>query len=388
LHGRTLKSFTHDIDDLENFRAGFMGIRKSRLAPREVSYISEKFRQAKFDFNEKQLRPYFQLENVITELFEAASRLYNIKFVQQPTFFINKETDLFPKGMIPVWHRDVKYFNAFEENGDYIGGLQMDIHPRESKHAGGWTSDTKSGYLNENSIWHSPTATICTNLTPSTENTPSLLSHKEVETSFHEFGHTLHHLFAKIKYASMNGANIAWDFVELPSKIMENFCWEGISLDILTKYFEIGETIPEELFEKMITTKNHMFGSGMMGQLCLTKLDLELHQKYENYANTNIEDRLKQILETYRMTLSEYVPTITLNFKHIFGRGYSAGYYSYKWAEVLDADAFNKFKSTVYWTVKLRTSSVIKFFQKATAMRRMSDIATLWEEILISSHYS
>ncbi|MDR2777046.1 MAG: M3 family metallopeptidase [Puniceicoccales bacterium] len=344
LHDRTRKFFARDIDDLENFRAKFMGIEKSRLVPWETSYMSEKLRQARFDFDEEQLRPYFRLENVIAGLFEVANRLYGIKFVEQPTFFTKNENDVPPGEAIPVWHEDVKYFKAFEENGGYIGGLYMDIHPRESKHAGGWMSDTKSGYLDENGTWHYPTATICTNLTPSTKDTPSLLSHREVETLFHEFGHTLHHLFGKVKYASMNGANTAWDFVELPSQIMENFCWERESLDTFAKHFETGERIPEELFRKMIAARNHMSGSGMMGQLCFAKLDLELHQKYENYANADIEDKLGQVLGTYRITLSEYVPTITLSFKHIFGGGYSAGYYSYKWAEVLDADAFNKFK--------------------------------------------
>lgn len=344
LHDRTRKFFVRDIDDMENFRAEFVGIEKSRLVPWETSYMSEKFRQARFDFDEEQLRPYFRLENVIAGLFKVANRLYGIKFVEQPTFFTKNEDDVPSGEAIPVWHEGVKYFKAFEENGDYIGGLYMDVHSRESKHAGGWMSDTKSGYLDGDGVWHYPTATICTNLTPSTEDTPSLLSHREVETLFHEFGHTLHHLFGKVKYASMNGANTAWDFVELPSQIMENFCWERESLDIFAKHFETGEKIPEELFEKMIAAKNFMSGSGMMGQLCFAKLDLELHQKYENYANTDIEDQLKQVLGTYRVTLSEYVPTITLSFKHIFGGGYSAGYYSYKWAEVLDADAFNKFK--------------------------------------------
>jgi oligopeptidase A len=344
LHDRTRKFFVRDIDDLENFRSELRGIEKSRLVPWETSYMSEKLRQARFDFDEEQLRPYFRLENVIAGLFEVANRLYGIKFVEQPTFFTKNENDVPPGKAIPVWHEDVKYFKAFEENGGYIGGLYMDIHPRESKHAGGWMSDTKSGYLDENDTWHYPTATICTNLTPSTEDTPSLLSHREVETLFHEFGHTLHHLFGKVKYASMNGANTAWDFVELPSQIMENFCWERESLDIFAKHFETGKKIPEELFKKMIAARNHMSGSGMMGQLCFAKLDLELHQKYENYANADMENQLGQVLKTYRIPLSEYVPTITLSFKHIFGGGYSAGYYSYKWAEVLDADAFNKFK--------------------------------------------
>ncbi|MDR1401515.1 MAG: M3 family metallopeptidase [Puniceicoccales bacterium] len=345
LHDRTLKFFQANIADLESFRSKFFAIEKARLTPWETAYLAEKFRQAEFDFDEEELRPYFKLENVIGGLFETANRLYGIKFVEQPTFFTSDEKATPPEGTIPVWHSDVKYFKAFEEDGTYIGGLYLDIHPRESKHAGGWMSDIKTGYLDENGIWQYPVATICTNLTPSTESTPSLLSHREVETLFHEFGHTLHHLFGEVKYESMNGANVAWDFVELPSQIMENFCWERESLDIFAKHFKTGESIPEELFRKMIAAKNHLSGSGMMGQLCFAKLDLELHQKYDNYADVDIEQELREILKSYRIELSEYVPTIILSFKHIFGGGYAAGYYSYKWAEVLDADAFNKFKS-------------------------------------------
>ncbi|MDR1433398.1 MAG: M3 family metallopeptidase [Puniceicoccales bacterium] len=344
LHGRTAKFFARDIGELETFRAKFFNEKKARLKPWETAYLAEKLRREKFDFDEEELRPYFKLENVISGLFETANALYGIKFEEQSTFFTTDETAAVPEGAIPVWHRDVKYFKAFEGNGEYIGGLYFDIHPRESKHAGGWMSDTKGGYFDGNGIWHHPVATICTNLTPSTENAPSLLSHREVETLFHEFGHTLHHLLGKVKYESMNGANVAWDFVELPSQIMENFCWERVSLDAFARHFETGEPIPEDLFSKMIAAKNHLSGTGMMGQLCFAKLDLELHQKYDNYAGASIENGLGKVLETYRIPLSEHVPTIILSFKHIFGGGYSAGYYSYKWAEVLDADAFNKFK--------------------------------------------
>lgn len=202
----------------------------------------------------------------------------------------------------------------------------------------------RSGHLDADGIWHYPVAAICTNLTPSTEKSPSLLSHREVETLFHEFGHTLHHMFGRVKYESMNGTNVEWDFVELPSQIMENFCWERESLDIFAKHFQTGEPIPDELFGKMIAAKNHLSGMGMMSQLSIAKLDLELHQKYEKYANADIEKNLDRALRSYQVKYSEYVPTITLKLRHIFDGGYSAGYYSYKWAEVLDADAFNRFK--------------------------------------------
>jgi oligopeptidase A len=344
LHDRTGNFFEKDINALENFRTKFFNCEKLRLKPWEVAYLSEKLRQSKFDFDEEELRPYFKLENVITGLFEIAERLYGIKFAEQPTFFSTDESAVTPEGAIPVWHKDVKYFKAFEENGDYIGGLYFDIHPRKSKHAGGWMNTLKGGYFDENSVWHHPVATICTNLTPSTEKTPSLLSHREVETLFHEFGHTLHHLFGKVKYESMNGTNVAWDFVELPSQIMENFCWDRRSLDIFARHFATGELMPEELFQKMTAARNHLSACNMMGQLSLAKLDLELHQKYKRYEKKDIECQLERVLESYRMEFSENVPTVVLNFKHIFGGGYAAGYYSYKWAEVLDADAFNKFK--------------------------------------------
>ncbi|MDR3144242.1 MAG: M3 family metallopeptidase [Puniceicoccales bacterium] len=344
LHRRTEKFFMGNVDALENFRAQAFADKRCRLKPWETSFLSEKYRRATFDFDEEELRPYFKLENVIAGLFTVADRLYGVKFIEQPTFFTGDENAAVPDGKVPVWHEDVKYFKAFDGNGDYIGGLYMDIHPRPSKHAGGWMGGIRGGYLDGDGIWHHPVVTMCTNLTPSTENTPSLLSHREVETLFHEFGHTLHHMFGRVKYESMNGSNVAWDFIELPSQIMENFCWERASLDLFAKHFETGEPMPEELFRKMVAARNHLPGIAMMGQLCLAKLDLELHQKYGHYGDCDIEKKLRDVLSSYRMELSEYVPTITLSFRHIFGGGYAAGYYSYKWAEVLDADAFGKFK--------------------------------------------
>jgi oligopeptidase A len=347
LHHRAKKFFDREVDALEDFRAKFFGEPRTLLRPWETAYVAEKFRQEKFDFDEEELRPYFKLENVIGGLFRTATELYGIKFVEQPTFFTTDEFATPPDGAIPVWHKDVKYFKAFEEDGTYIGGLYFDIHPRESKHTGAWMSGIKGGHFDCDGVWRHPIATVCSNLTPSTESTPSLLSHREVETLFHEFGHTLHHLLGKVKYESMNGTNVAWDFVEFPSQIMENFCWERKSLDIFARHFETGEPIPEDLFRKMVAARNHLSGMAMMRQLSLGKLDLELHQKYGNYAGKNIENRLKKVLVPYRMELSEYVPTIMLSFIHIFDgwEFYAVGYYFYRWAEVLDGDAFNKFKN-------------------------------------------
>ncbi|MDR2737859.1 MAG: M3 family metallopeptidase [Puniceicoccales bacterium] len=345
LHAKTEKFFARDVDSLEEFRAKIFGTKKSRLKPWEIAYFSEKLRQDRFAFEEEALRPYFKLENVISGLFKVANRLYGVNFVEQPTFFTADENANVPDGGVPVWHGDVKYFKAFDEDGNYVGGLYMDIHPRKSKHEGGWMDGIRGGYADGDGIWHYPVVAICTNLTPSTENAPSLLSHREVETLFHEFGHALHHLFGRVKYECMNGTNVALDFVELPSQIMENFCWERESLDLFAEHFQTGEPIPSALFNGMVAAKNHLSGIAMMAQLCAAKLDLELHQKYENYGNVDIEEALKHVLEPYHIKFSEPVPSIAKRFRHIFGGSYASGYYSYKWAEVLDADAFNKFKS-------------------------------------------
>lgn len=344
LHDRTLPFFQKDIQELEAFRADFYHTAVSHLKPWETGFICEKHRKALYDFDEEALRPYFRLENVVAGLFEVAHQLYGITFSEQPTFFSEDEHAQTPEGSISVWHKDVKYFKVFEEDGSYLGGIYFDFYPRASKQMGAWMEGLIHGRINPDGQWQYPVATVCANLTPSTDKCPSLLTHREVETLFHEFGHTLHHLFGKIKYESLNGSNVAWDFVELPSQIMENFTWDRTCLDTFARHYQTGECIPEELFKKMIAAKNHLSASGMMGQLCYAKLDMELHQNYKHYAHQNIEDALEEVLASYRFPLTEKVPTIIYRFKHIFGGGYAAGYYSYKWAEVLDADAFNRFK--------------------------------------------
>lgn len=345
LHDRTLPFFERDIIEMEQFSADHFGGEKSRIKPWNMAFLAEKHRQKMFAFDEEELRPYFKLENVIAGLFNVAKALYGINFVEQKVWYSDDPNVDAPDGMIPVWHEDVKFFKAYEENGDEIGGLYLDVHPRETKQAGGWMSGLVNGNFDENGVWNRPIAVICTNLTPSTESCPSLLSHREVETLFHEFGHALHHLFGKVKFESMNGCHVAWDFVELPSQIMENFCWERTSLDLFARHYMTQEKIPDELFDKMLKARNHLSASGMMQQLCFSKLDLELHQNFDKYDENDIEALLEDVLTSYRYPLSENVPTILLSFGHIFGGGYAAGYYSYKWAEVLDADAFSKFKN-------------------------------------------
>lgn len=345
LHDRALPFFERDITEMEQFSSDYFGEEKSRIKPWNMAFLAEKHRQKMFDFDEEELRPYFKLENVIAGLFDVARALYGINFVEHKVWHSDNADADVPDEVIPVWHEDVKFFKAYEESGDEIGGLYLDMHPRETKQAGGWMSCLVNGHFDEDGMWNRPIAVICTNLTPSTETSPSLLSHREVETLFHEFGHALHHLFGKVKFESMNGCHVAWDFVELPSQIMENFCWDRTSLDLFAKHYITGDKMPDDLFDKMSNARNHLSASGMMNQLCFAKLDLELHQNFENYDGDDIEALLEEVLTSYRYPVSERVPTILLSFSHIFGGGYAAGYYSYKWAEVLDADAFSKFEN-------------------------------------------
>ncbi|MDR0679695.1 MAG: M3 family metallopeptidase [Puniceicoccales bacterium] len=343
LHGKSSKYFLRDVEELRKFIKEYTGDANAKLRPWNASYYSEKLRQKKYDFESELLRPYFKMENVISGLFEIVHRLYGIKIFECKTFFSEDRHSATPSDEASVWHKDVKFYDIFDETGAYIGSFYADWYPRKPKRGGAWANDLFAGGNDRHGHWQNPVGVICGNLTPSTESSPSLLTHYEVETIFHEFGHLMHHMFGKVKHKSLNGMSVAWDFVEMPSQIMENFCWDRSSLDLFARHYQTGEKIPDELFNKMLAARNHQSGMAMMGQLCLAKLDLELHHNYKAYKNCDIEEKLSTVLKPYRVQFEEKVPTIMLQFSHIFSGGYSAGYYSYKWAEVLDADAFTRF---------------------------------------------
>ena len=295
------------------------------LEPWQLSYYAEKQRAALYDFDEELLRPYFPLERVIHGMFEIVGRLYGIQVTEQPG--------------APVWDPAVRYYEIRDDSG-LLGAFYADWFPRENKRGGAWMDAFITG------VGGDPQAgLICGNLTPPVDGKPALLSHRDVETIFHEFGHLLHHCLSRVQVRSLAGANVAWDFVELPSQIMENWCWEREALDLFARHFETGEPIPEDLFQKMTRARRFRAANQQMRQLGFGLLDLALHRQYSPDRDGDVAAYARRISQPFTpVPLPEYHASI-VSFTHLFASpvAYAAGYYSYKWAEVLDADAFTKF---------------------------------------------
>ena len=340
--------FQEENKELEEFKSQMTGESVDLLQPWEVGYWSEKLKKERYAFDDEDLRPYFPIQSVLEGMFELVSKVFGLRIEERPTQFgekiLREKTGVLPRS---VWHEEVRFYDLFDNQNDrLLGSFYADWHPRSSKRAGAWMNFLKTGEPDENNDREPHLGLICGNLTAATESKPALLTHYEVETVFHEFGHLLHHLCGEVPHRSLNGVNVAWDFVELPSQIMENWCWERESLDLFARHHETGDTIPEELFDKMLRARNFMAGNTMMRQLAFAKLDLHIHRKLAKEEFDDLESNLQATLENYLPKRKSTPRTIALRFSHLFSSpvGYAAAYYSYKWAEVLDADAFTRFK--------------------------------------------
>jgi len=296
------------------------------------AYYSEKLKQELFDFDEEILKPYFQLENVINGSFEIAKRLYGLTFKEVST--------------IEKYHTDVKTYEVKNDKGEFVAVYYADFHPRAGKRNGAWKTGYKSQWILDGKNSRPHISIVC-NFTKPTETKPSLLTFNEVTTLFHEFGHALHGMLANTTYPSLSGTSVSWDFVELPSQIMENWCFEKEALELFAKHYKTGEVIPIELIEKIKKASNFLEGLQTFRQLSFGILDMAWHSQTKNdLAIENVKGFETKAFENTKLYPGVEENCMSTAFSHIFQGGYSAGYYSYKWAEVLDADAFSYFKET------------------------------------------
>ena len=310
-----LTAFAKDLDGLKALE-GF-----------DTNYYTEKLKQKLFDLNDEQLKPYFKLENVINGAFTVANQLYDLNF--EEVFDIDK------------YHEDVITYKVTDNNNEFVAVFYADFHPRPGKRDGAWMTSFNDQFI-KNGVNNRPHIVNVCNFTKPTETKPSLLTFNEVTTLFHEFGHGLHGMLANTTYPSLSGTNVFRDFVELPSQMLENWCYEKEALELFAFHYETGEVIPLELIEKIKDSANFMEATRMMRQLSFGSVDMAWHSTNPSEIK-NVKDFETTAMEDTRLYPSSKDTCFSTAFSHIFQGGYSAGYYSYKWAEVLDADAFEYF---------------------------------------------
>ena len=328
-----------DIDAVYKYakKNGFEG---KELMPWDFSYWSEKYQEAEYALSAEELKPYFQLESCIDAVFGLATRLYGISFAELDN--------------VPVYHEDVKVYEVKDADGRHLALFYADFFPRASKRGGAWMTAFREQSI-QNGVEYRPFISIVCNFTKPTADAPALITHDELTTFLHEFGHALHGIFAEGRYTSLTGTSVSRDFVELPSQIMENWGFEPEYLNSFAKHYQTGEPIPAELIEKVVAAKNYLAGYGQVRQLHFGYLDMAWHSLKELPAEGTVEFEQKT-LAPYAMMPSVEGAAFSASFSHIFSGGYSAGYYSYKWAEVLEADAFSLFKEKGIFNTEVAAS--------------------------------
>ncbi len=329
---RTKDFAKQEFEELKQFALEMNGATAnvSELDAWDVAYYSEKLRQKKFDISQEVLRPYFPVNQVIDGLFAITNKLYDVTIKQREG--------------VQVWHKDVMFFDIFEPNGNIRGSFYLDLYARQHKRGGAWMDECMVRKKSNSSI-QDPVAYLTCNFTPPIGDNAALLTHDEVTTLFHEFGHGLHHMMTRVDYSGVSGINgVPWDAVELPSQFMENWCWEKEALDLFARHVDTGEALDDELYEKMTLARTFQAGMQMVRQLEFSLFDFRLHLEFAANEALNVQDLLNEVRKQVAVVKAPEFNRFQHSFSHIFAGGYAAGYYSYKWAEVLSADAFSKFE--------------------------------------------
>jgi oligopeptidase A len=296
----------------------------------DITYFSEKLRQQRYAISQEELKPYFPEDKVVNGLFSVVNKLYGLS--------IQERDD------IDVWHQDVRFFEIYDVEGVLRGQFYLDLYARAHKRGGAWMDECLVRRQTQEGI-QTPVAFLTCNFSEPVGDTPALFTHDEVTTLFHEFGHGLHHMLTQIHYAGVAGINgVPWDAVELPSQFMENWCWEREALDLISGHYQTDETLPEDLFNKMIAARNFHSAMMMIRQLEFSIFDFRLHYEYQPDNDQQLEHLLAEVRDQISVVKPPAFNRFAHSFSHIFAGGYAAGYYSYKWAEVLSADAFSKFE--------------------------------------------
>jgi peptidyl-dipeptidase Dcp len=331
-----------ELAEVQEF-AGSLGF-SEKIQPWDWSYFAEKLKQHRYDYDEEQTRPYFKLENVIEGVFELTQKLWGLTYKPNPD--------------IPVYHPDVKTYEVYDVDGRFLSVLYLDFFPRDGKSAGAWMTSFREQYRQNEQDYRPHVSLVC-NFSKPTDTKPSLLTFNELTTFLHEFGHALHGIFSDVTYPDLSGTNVYRDFVELPSQILENWALEKEFLDMFARHYQTGEPIPSDLVDKIIASRNYHAAYATVRQLGFALNDMAWHS-ITSPVTTNAEEFERKATEPVRIFPPIDGVLMSAAFSHIFAGGYSAGYYSYKWAEVLDADAYEAFKEAGIFNKK--TASAFREF--------------------------
>jgi oligopeptidase A len=328
LAARAKVAARRDFEELTTYTAEKHGV--GRLEAWDIAYYGEKLQHAKYHFAQEDVRPYFPATRVVTGMFRVVERLYGIRIDEKPD--------------VETWHPDVRFFEIHDDVGELRGRFYLDLYARANKRGGAWMDDCIHRKRTASGV-QVPVAYLTCNFSPPVEGKPALFTHDEVQTLFHEFGHGLHHMLTRIDHVGVSGINgVAWDAVELPSQFMENWCWEREALNLISGHFETGEPIPPALYERMYAAKNFQSGMQCVRQLEFALFDMQLHTEFDPDGSQTVQELLDSVRREVAVVFPPDFNRFQNGFSHVFAGGYAAGYYSYKWAEVLSADAFGKFE--------------------------------------------